>query len=587
MPSLHVLAVALLALEAAGATPIRVKLTKRDDSKSKSLPEYVIAAGRVFSTRTHRPTSSIVHALTSCLSRLVQTRNSADASSNPSSLSSSSSSEVVTLENYLDAQYYGEVALGSPPQRFNVIFDTGSSNLWVPSQQCSYTSIACWLHNRYDSSRSVTYEPDDREFSIEYGSGSLSGFFSKDVLELGGLKVPDQVFAEAVDEPSLSFVAASFDGIMGMVRLDSSSSIRAFGKTPLSPLSHPSRPHHHPFVIQGFPEIAVGKVDPPFQNLLKAHPDLDPVFSFWLNRDAEDPDRGGELVLGGVDPAHYKGKHTWAPVTRRGFWQFQLDGMSFGLCKGGCQAIADTGTSLLAGPPDEVARLNSAIGASSAVVMECKKQVKETVPEMIADIESVPARDVCVAAGFCDEKTAGGSGAPLEAFRRSLMMVEERYGSKRWGSLHAHASSQASSSSDDSADSMLCEACTSGVQFVQDTLAGEEAEAEIEAILDLACERAEVLSPGGPALVDCEALESLPDVAFTISGKEFALSPDQYVLQVESGGEKQCLSGFIGLDVPAPLGPLWILGDNFIGAYHTVFDFGKERVGFAESADDE
>jgi hypothetical protein len=35
------------------------------------------------------------------------------------------------------------------------------------------------------------------------------------------------------------------------------------------------------------------------------------VFSFWLNRDQDSGEAGGELVLGGVDPAHFVGEHTW------------------------------------------------------------------------------------------------------------------------------------------------------------------------------------------------------------------------------------------------------------------------------------
>ena len=49
----------------------------------------------------------------------------------------------------------------------------------------------------------------------------------------------------------------------------------------------------------------------------------DPVFSFWLNRNA-DGEEGGEIVFGGIDPAHHKGEHTWVPVTQKGYWQVAL-----------------------------------------------------------------------------------------------------------------------------------------------------------------------------------------------------------------------------------------------------------------------
>lgn len=58
------------------------------------------------------------------------------------------------------------------------------------------------------------------------------------------------------------------------------------------------------------------------QNLVK-----DQVFSFWLNRISEEGE-GGEIVFGGVDPNHYKGMHTYVPVTQKGYWQVCLSNSS-------------------------------------------------------------------------------------------------------------------------------------------------------------------------------------------------------------------------------------------------------------------
>ncbi|KAK9498740.1 hypothetical protein O3M35_003307 [Rhynocoris fuscipes] len=253
---------------------------------------------------------------------------------------------VESLSNYLNAQYYGKISLGTPAQDFNVIFDTGSSNLWITSHQCSILNLACWTHSTYDNSKSSTYKANGTAISLNYVSGSMKGFLSEDVLEVGGLSIKDQTFAEATTEPGLAFVFAKFDGILGLA----------------------------------FPNKAALNILPPFYNMVDQKVVDEAVFSVYLNRDTKGT-TGGEIIFGGADEELYeKESLNYVKLSKEGYWQFNLDRVTVpngvDACSEGCQAVADTGTSLIIGPTKQVNDINTKIGAqvvSGIGVVECDK----------------------------------------------------------------------------------------------------------------------------------------------------------------------------------------------------------------------
>ncbi|XP_038675279.1 pepsin A-like [Scyliorhinus canicula] len=236
-----------------------------------------------------------------------------------------------SLVNYLDLAYTGTISVGTPPQSFVVVFDTGSSNLWVPSDYCS--SYACKDHVKFNPQDSSTFQMGNKYISIRYDTGSMTGVLGYDTVRVGNIDITHQEFGLSITEPGNFLYYAKFDGILGL----------------------------------GYPNYAVSGATTVFDNMMSEHLVEQPLFAFYLTR--ENGQTGSEVVFGGVDPNHYTGQINWVPVTLQGYWQIRLDGVKLNgqmvACQSGCQAIVDTGTSLIVGPTAPIQKILHAIGAGS------------------------------------------------------------------------------------------------------------------------------------------------------------------------------------------------------------------------------
>jgi len=226
--------------------------------------------------------------------------------------------------------YWGSMSIGTPPQEFKVIFDTGSGNLIIPSSDCN--DAGCKPHHKYDhksssTSMMVTNEKNEGSSEITFGTGQISGDFYKDHMCIGDGLCIDGSFIAADHESTEPFQEIPFDGIMGL----------------------------------GFKDLSMGNGFNIVDDLNKNGNMPGGQFSFYLTDGGD-----SEVTFGGYRSEYMNSDIVWSPVKVESWWQVGMDDITFNnkpqnLCDGGCEVAVDTGTSMLAGPSDLVDKLSNLV----------------------------------------------------------------------------------------------------------------------------------------------------------------------------------------------------------------------------------
>ncbi|VDB83061.1 unnamed protein product [Peniophora sp. CBMAI 1063] len=221
--------------------------------------------------------------------------------------------------------WYGKISVGTPAVTYTVDFDTGSSDLFLPSSSCGST---CSGHTLYNPSKSSTAKSLGKSFSLAYGDGStVSGTQYTDTVAIAGLTATKQTLGSA-SKYSTGFESSQFpaDGLLGMA----------------------------------FKSLSDYNANPFFQTLISQGTVSSSVFGFKL------ASSGSSLYLGGTDSSLYSGSFTYVSLSQAAYWEAPLGGLTVGSTKivGTTDSIIDTGTTLIIGDSATVKKAYAAIGGA-------------------------------------------------------------------------------------------------------------------------------------------------------------------------------------------------------------------------------
>lgn len=242
-----------------------------------------------------------------------------------------------------DSSFYGSIAVGTPAISYDVVLDTGSSDLWLADNKLACNTTDCDHIPTFNTAKSSTFKSTSKDFSITYGSGFASGTLGSDIVQMAGFSVSNQVFG-VCDQIANGLLTYPVSGLLGLA----------------------------------FETIASSGVTPFWEALVSGGAWDQPVMAFHLTRftnisDAKDLEPGGSFTMGFLDSSLYTGDidYNEIPGGKGTYWIQQMSSLTV---QGGsvslpsdsdAYAAIDTGTTLIGGPSQYIENIYSQIEGST------------------------------------------------------------------------------------------------------------------------------------------------------------------------------------------------------------------------------